>query len=280
MSAAHATGEQWPATLQLQFARCGARTELVRRQQRGPLAVQRPFHPEGAPCHCYLLHPPGGIAGGDTLAIDVAVAADAHALITTPGASKFYRCLPGRQAQLQQRLQVAAEGILEWLPQENILFSGSDAQLDTHIELASNSRFIGWELTILGRPTQAERFDQGALQQRLQLTVDGVPQLIDQLSITGGDRQLDASCALRGAPLTATLLAWPTDAALLAAARAAIPRETADAAVAITALDQLLVVRWLGSQAEQARRTLIPIWQQLRRQLIALPALPPRIWAT
>ena len=61
--------EGWQATLSLGFARVGVRTVLARRRQRGPLAVQRPFHPEGDVCHVYLLHPPGGVVGGDTLDI-------------------------------------------------------------------------------------------------------------------------------------------------------------------------------------------------------------------
>ena len=49
-------------------------TRLTTRAHRGPLVVQRPFYPEGPGVpHVYLLHPPGGIVGGDSLRVEVSV---------------------------------------------------------------------------------------------------------------------------------------------------------------------------------------------------------------
>ncbi len=125
------TSSGWQAHLRLRFngdiprflengdaPRPVGRTRLVERTHTGPLVVQRPFHPEGDPCHVYLVHPPGGVVGGDELRIDVQVDAGAHALITTPAATKFYRC-DGRVSSQTQELR-AAGATLEWLPQENI----------------------------------------------------------------------------------------------------------------------------------------------------------------
>ena len=116
-AAAQATREGWHASLQLAFAPRAARTALVERRQRGPLAVQRPFYSEGDVCHLYLLHPPGGVVGGDRLNIAAETAADAHALVTTPGATKFYLSA-GAVAHQTQRLQVTAGSSLEWLPHQ------------------------------------------------------------------------------------------------------------------------------------------------------------------
>src|SRR5205085_6360717 len=98
----------WQAELRLRF-NCDApgplrpgRTRLVERQHRGPLVVQRPFYPEGDPCHVYLVHPPGGVVGGDALRIDATVDPGAHALITTPAATKFYRCEERISTQTQE----------------------------------------------------------------------------------------------------------------------------------------------------------------------------------
>ena len=80
----------WPAELELTFARHGDRTVIERRRHRGPLLVQRPFHPESdGTCHAYVLHPPGGVVGGDTLSISVDVRSGASALLTTPAAAKL-----------------------------------------------------------------------------------------------------------------------------------------------------------------------------------------------
>ena len=119
LDCAHRAG--WQARLDLGFEQRAGRTVLAHKRQFGPLTVQRPFYPEGGPCHLYVLHPPGGVVGGDRLAVSVLVAEGAHALITTPGAAKFYRSA-GPRADVVQRLSVDAGGALEWFPQENILF--------------------------------------------------------------------------------------------------------------------------------------------------------------
>src|SRR5262245_5204087 len=121
----------WHAAIDLGFEATGGTTHLARRAHRGPLVVQRPFRPEGpAVCHVYLLHPPGGLVGGDGLVVDVGVDAGAHALVTTPAASKVYRT-NGEEVRQTQRLRVAGRGALEWLPQEAILYDGARATLET-----------------------------------------------------------------------------------------------------------------------------------------------------
>src|ERR1700754_4346657 len=120
-----AVGEQspksgWRAQLDLTFARAAGRTRIIARQHHGPLLVQRPFYPEGEVCHAYIVHPPGGVVGGDELQLRVETRDGAHALLTTPAAAKFYRS-DGRTARQEQILR--ADGTtLEWLPQESIFY--------------------------------------------------------------------------------------------------------------------------------------------------------------
>jgi urease accessory protein len=123
MSLAGASAPGWLAELDLGFAPRGSRTVLARRRHRGPLAVQRPFHPEGDVCHVYLLHPPGGVVAGDRLAIRVAADPGAEALLTTPAAGKFYRS-EGPVARQTVALEIGEGASLEWLPQETILYPG------------------------------------------------------------------------------------------------------------------------------------------------------------
>ena len=125
----------WQARLSLGFRRQNARTILERRAHQGPLRVQRPFYPEGGSvCHVAILHPPGGVVGGDELRIDAALDAESRALLTTPAAGKFYRSA-GPVARQTQRLTVAAGATLEWLPQENIVYSGARVHALTRVEL-------------------------------------------------------------------------------------------------------------------------------------------------
>ena len=131
----------WQASLDLQFQFLGGKTTLASRRHVGPLTVQRPFYPEEETCHLYLLHPPGGIVGGDELTISATMDPGCHTLITMPGASKFYRS-SGAQARLQQTLTLAENSTLEWLPQDAIFFPGANAALSTAFHLAASSTLL------------------------------------------------------------------------------------------------------------------------------------------
>lgn len=129
----------WQASLALQFCHTPEKTLLHSARHSGPLTVQRPFYPEGETCHLYLLHPPGGIVGGDTLDISVRLDAKSHALITMPGASKFYRS-NGPLACLSQHFYLDEEATLEWLPQDTIIFPGANAALRSVFHLHAPAR--------------------------------------------------------------------------------------------------------------------------------------------
>lgn len=189
--------EGWGARLSLELARSAERTVLARKHQQGPLTVQRAFYPEGAPCHLYLLHPPGGVVGGDQLEIAAEVRPGAHALLTAPGAAKFYRSA-GPLASLQQRLQVDDGAMLEWVPPESILFPGARVRQHSRVSLQGSARFIGWELVSLGRPVIGERFEGGMADLGLRIERDGRPLLTERLRF-GSDEHLlhGQSCASR-----------------------------------------------------------------------------------
>ena len=267
----------WPAALRLGFALRDGRTRLVDRYRHGPLAVQRAFYPEGDVPHCYLLHPPGGVVGGDRLEVDLGIGEGAHALITTPGAAKLYRSA-GAEARVAQHLRVADGGVLEWLPQETILFPGARARVATEVELAGTARFIGWEVQCLGRPANGERFDRGRADLALAIRRDGRPLLLERLRVEAG-AGLDGASGLRGHPVAATLVAAGTGPEDLEAVRAGIPAEPA-LTWAATRVDDLLVVRALAGYAEPAHRLLRAVWGILRPRLLGRPPCPPRIWAT
>ncbi len=129
--------------------------------------IQKPFYPEGDPCHVYVVHPPGGVVGGDQLRVDAEVEAGAHALITTPAATKFYRSAQRASSQLQELR--AAGATLEWLPQENIFFPGAETHTATRVHIDADSKFIGWEIACLGLPARGEPFDKGSLKLDLEL---------------------------------------------------------------------------------------------------------------
>ncbi|MFF7064587.1 urease accessory protein UreD [Pseudomonas sp. NPDC008258] len=262
----------WSAHLQLRFVRRDDVTRLGAWRHFGPLLVQRPFYPEGAPCHVYVLHPPGGVVAGDRLELDIQLEPGSHALLTMPGASKFYRSI-GPTARLTQRFRLGAGSTLEWLPQDSIFFSGARASLDSRFTLEPGARLLAWETLCMGRPVMNERFEQGALDSRLHIELPDEVGLHERLRIEGG--RLDK---LGGHPLLATFCAAPADQAVLEQVRPLLD-ELANPAGA-TLLGSLLVIRVLDHDNQHLQRTLQHLWHVLRPAVLGLPACPPRIWAT
>ena len=103
-------GDGWQARLSLGIAHDGRQSRLRERVHEGPLYVQRPFYPEGDLCHVYILHPPGGMVGGDVIQIDISVAEEASALITTPASAKVYKSA-GHTSKIHQSLIVEAGAV-------------------------------------------------------------------------------------------------------------------------------------------------------------------------
>ena len=267
----------WHAELELAYALLDGRTTPVQSRHLGPLRVQKHLHPEGpGVCQHIVVHPPGGIAGGDSLAIGVRVGAGAWAQLTSPGAAKWYRAATPAQQGIE--LQVEDGATLEWLPQETILYAGALASLDTRIELRGSARLFYWDLVALGRPAAGERFASGQYRARLDIRRDGRPLWHERQRIDGGDGLLDSPIGLAGQPVFATLLAsGEPDAELLERCR---DLRVAGVRGDLSQLPGLLVGRCLASEALHARAWLIELWRLLRPALLGRPALPPRIWNT
>jgi urease accessory protein len=265
----------WRARLRLRLQAAGGRTVLAERQHEGPLVVQRPFYPEGPVCHLYLVHPPGGVAGGDHVSLQVDAGPASQGVITTPAATKIYRSFGTRVSRVEQEL-AAHDATLEWLPQETIVFRGAHTRLATRVALTGRARFIGWEILCLGRPAIAEIFDAGSIAQDFELSHDGRPLLLDRLRLRGGDAAFLAPWGLGGKSVLGTLLVFPADAAQLALAR----QDSSRSGIAATLVDGVLLIRLRGEQGETVRREFELLWRALRPGLAGLAAQAPRIWAT
>jgi urease accessory protein len=263
----------WHAELTLRFAPRRGRTILVDRHQRGPLLVLRPFYPEAdGVCHTYVLHPPAGIVGGDQLMLTCDLDEGAHALITTPAATRWYFSR-GAQAQVDQRARVGAGASLEWLPQETLLFDGAHARLTTRIELDAAARFCGWEILGLGRPASHQPFRSGRIDFRFEIVRDRQPLLLERLRGDGG------LPGLRGHAACATFIATPASSQLIDAVRDVLSGASA-ALCAGTLIGDVLVARGVAARCEPLITTFTALWSRVRPLLLGRPAVPPRIWRT
>jgi urease accessory protein len=265
----------WKAELSLGFARENEKTVLAEKRFEGPLVVQKALYPEGpGVCHAIVVHPPGGIAGGDDLHIAVGVKVRSSALLTTPGAAKWYRSA-GPWAK--QGLSFEINGILEWLPRETIVFDGALASLENKIVLRNESTYIGWEIICLGRRGSGERFRRGQLKMDTRIYRDEKPLWIERGGFHGDGALMRSPAGLAGRAVLGTLIAASSG---LSKDLVSKCRDGMNDATAMTLLPGVLLARYLGDSGEEAFQCFTRLWQVLRPALIGKTAIAPRIWST
>ena len=274
----------WQAHLRVDFRRDGDTTRALDRHV-GPLRVLRSLYPEGPlTCHQVLVHPPGGLVGGDTLALTLSLAEGSHALLTTPGATRFYRS-QGETALQQVQATLADGARLEWLPQETLAHAGCLAENRMQFDLAPGAQMMGWDVLALGLPASGQPFDRGRYAQRICIGNTWLEQGV----IDASDRLLlHSPLGLAGHGVLATL--WlasgsPWEAGLRAAALDAARAEMGGHALAATAgatapQPRLLLVRVLAQRVEPALDLLRRVRLAWRRLAWGLEGAEPRVWRT
>lgn len=273
----------WHARLQLDYTRESART-VARFEHNGPLRILQSLYPEGdGICHNVLVHPPGGLVGGDTLDITATVAPGAHGLVTTPGATRFYRS-NGPLALQRSHLTLAEGARLEWLPLEALCYNACNAENHLTLNLATGAECMGWDVTALGLPHANQPFETGRFVQHLE-----VPGLwLERGAINAADHRLMQSpLGLAGHRCMASLFfaaGTPLDRtrrdAALDAARAVMDAHSLKATAGATSPNaQMVVLRVLAPQVEPAMHLLKAVRVAWREVMWNLTGEPPRIWA-
>ncbi len=274
----------WHGRLDLHYRRDGERTIALDRHE-GPLRVLRRLYPEGPGiCHHVLVHPPGGVVGGDVLEIDARLDGDTHALVTTPGATRFYRSA-GDLAVQRATLRLEAGARLEWLPLENIAQRGCRAENRVQLDLAPGAQALGWDVLALGLPASGQAFDDGTFVQHMELP----GHWLERGRIDAADtRLLDSPLGWAGRRVLATL--WFTageafaDAlreSLLEGARdASAASPLAAQAGATSPHGRVVVLRALADRVEPAMALLTAVRGAWRKAAWGLDAEPPRVWRT
>ncbi len=269
----------WHAALNLEFARRLERTVLVRRHHYGPMVIQKTLYPEGdTATHGVILHPPGGVAGGDSLKMDVTLADKSQVLLTTPGATKWYKSA-GRLASQNLFFQLAEQSQMEWLPQENIIFNGAQVSLNTDISLAADARLATWEIVSMGRRASGETWQQGQFRQCL--TIKRQQRLIwKETTVMGPDSKvLSALAGLNGYAVFGSFIiaAGTVPAAIIEQCRAISVNA---GAFGVTALPEIFAARYIGNCPQLARQYFEQLWCCLRPWYAGANVVRPRIWAT
>lgn len=280
----------WLGHLTLDYRLDGDRTTALDRHD-GPLRVLQRLYPEGPRvCHHVLVHPPGGIVGGDMLDIQANLAAGTHALITTPGATRFYRST-GPEAVQSLTARVADGARLEWLPLETIAYRSSVATNRMRFELAPGAEMIGWDVLALGLPAANEAFEQPASSVGSRYTQEielpgiwlerGTVQADDTVLLDSplgwaGHRVMGTVWLAAGTPLARQR----RDALLDHARQAAADHELATTAGATCPHAEVVVLRVLGPRVEPVMQLLTRVWARWRAEAWQIEPVPPRVWRT
>lgn len=270
----------WQAHLRLGFALHDGVSRLVERTHSGPLRVQKPLYPEGdGVCHAIIIHPPGGVVGGDQLAVHATAGEGAHALLTSPGAAKWYRA-NGHVSGQHVVLRAGSGAAIEWLPQESIFFDQACVRLRHEVELAADASYIGCDIVCLGRSASGETFNTGSISQHVQIRRGGRLLWWEQGVLAAGGALMASPLGLGGHTVCATLIAVGASAAPAVVAALREIKVPAGALFGATQMKSLVVVRLLCGDSEAARRIMLAAWQLLRPAMLGRDAVVPRIWNT
>lgn len=272
------------ASIFLAFDKEAGRSRLALRKHFGQLYVQKPFYPEGPEvCHIVLVHPPGGVVGGDRLEIANHVGADAHVQVTTPGAAKWYRS-NGRVSYQNVTLDVKTGGVMEWLPQETIFFDDAQVELVQNVNLEKKATYVGCEIFCFGRTAHGESFNSGRIRQKISIRRDHKLIWYEQLNLRGGDKAMRSSHVLANKTVCATLLVV-NDSSHSSELINALRNQVADVdngagILGVSQVRSVIVARYLGNSSEVARDVMLKLWGVLRPALLGRAAEVPRMWKT
>jgi urease accessory protein len=276
----------WQGCLDLVYGNCDGTTQVLHAYAKAPLKVQRPFYPEGREiCHTVTLHTAGGIVGSDRLSCTVRLQPHSRALMTTAAATKVYRS-NGQQARQTTEIHLEEGTVLEWLPQETIVFDGAMYRQDLRVELAPGANFLGWEMTRFGRSARGEKFLQGEWRSRWEIWQRGNPVWIDRQWLPGCEDTFYSPNGLAGQPLVGTLIyiGQPVSEETIEQVRNLIDPpltrgESRTGQVGVTRTQgQGLLCRYRGSSTAEVKHWFMEIWRLLRLSRSERPAIQPRVW--
>jgi urease accessory protein len=270
----------WQANLDLSFEYRDAGTALARHRHEGPLQVQKALYPEGRDiCHVAVLHPPGGIAAGDSLCMRASLNRSSRALLTTPGATKWYRS-EGSLARQHLHFDLEQDSVLEWLPRENILFDGSRISMSLDVALSARSTYFGWDIFSFGRRASGESWRRGILRMRTSIRRADRVLWSEMANVDAGSGFMHSSVGLSGRTVCGTFLVAGVEiqSEVLATCRR-VPRALSEGRVGITRVPGVLIARYLGDSSEEVFDYFTALWTVLRPALSARASCAPRVWA-
>ncbi len=267
---------KWQASIKLEFLKDSeGKTLLSRNLHQGPLVVQKPFYPEKA-CHIYLLHPPGGIAGCDHLQVEALLKEDTKVLITTPGATKFYKT-DGQISEFNQVFKLNNGASLEYLPSQNIFYKGTHTKVNTSFYLEQNAKFAFRDVSKCGMKDEENPFLDSSFFNTIKIYQDNTLVLKETCFIEGME-DFKALAAIFNHPYIGTFICNKVSEDTLSKLQDLLDLNAYQASIGM--VDNFLIARFLGDDNQSIENTIVEVWKTVREEVIGLPPCLPRIWST
>lgn len=272
-------GKAWHGKVALGYRQQGSKTQMHHCFTQAPFRIQRPFYPEGdRVCHTVLLHTAGGIVGGDRLSLSLDLQPQSHVFLTTAAANKIYRT-NGQTAQQDGTIQQATNSILEYFPQEAIVFAAADYRQSLRVDLAAGAVWCGWEILRFGRTARGEQFTAGNWRSATEIWQGDELLWGDRQWLAGHPDLVTAWNGLNNQPIVGSLALAGLE---ITEAQIADYRETLaqlnHGLGGITQLSKGLICRYRGHSSTEVKRWFISLWQRWRSLYTDQPPVLPRVW--
>lgn len=242
------------------------RTVLDDLHQAGSLRVVFP-RTQGTALQAVTVNTAGGITGGDQFEATFEAPENTTLNVTTQAAERAYAAT-NEIGRLTNTLRVGAGGMLNWLPQETILFEASRFHRDMQVELEDGARLLFVEPLVFGRTARGEDLRNVTFCDRVAINRAGTPLFHDAMRLSG-DVTAHLQRTAHGAQAFASVIYVAPDAeAHVNHVRSLLPRLGG----ASLLQPDVLHIRLLAQDSFVLRHSLIPI-------LGLLNAGPlPRVW--
>lgn len=279
MTVAPVLAQGWHGEVYLDYGLRRGKTEMGRCLTRSPLRIQRPFYPEGDRiCHTVLLHTAGGVVGGDRLSMGLDLGQDSHVFFTTAAANKLYRS-NGQTAIQTGKITQAPGSVLEYFPQELIVFDGADYRQSLRVDLAVGAVWCGWEILRFGRTARGEKFHGGDWRGSTEIWRGDELLWGDRQWLPGSPELFAAWNGLNNQAVVGTLalVGVEVDEAQITAFRQTMAAVTQGIG-GITALPQGVLCRYRGDSSSEVKRWFIELVKRWRSLYSPQTLTIPRVW--
>lgn len=248
----------------------GEASGIRRLAESGSARARLPNVPGGPP-EAVLINTAGGIAGGDVFETEIAVAENAHLVVTNAAAEKVYRS-EGATSAIRTGATLAPGARLDWVPQETILFDRSRLVRRLDVSLDASATAFLFEATVFGRAAHDEIVREGAYEDRWRVRRDERLVYADTFRLDGAIAEALArpTIANGNRALASLLYVAPDAEARIEEARGHLDGAASECGA--SAWNGMLLVRWLAPDIATLRADVVRFMNPFRGRPL------PRVW--